>query len=470
MGSLPTLSTIAFLPVKFAMRCLALLLCISSLTSAAIANERSPRPNVVIFFTDDQGTLDANCYGSTDLYTPNIDRLAKTGVRFTQAYAHMVCCPARAMLMTGRYPQRSGVNQWTQGNLKSVPGVNMAVEEVTLAEALKATGYRTALFGKWHLGAHRDFGPTRQGFDEFFGHRGGFIDNYNHFFLHGKGFHDLYEGTEEVFQRDEYFPDLMTARAVEYIAANKDAPFFMVVAFNLPHYPEQPDSQFDKRYANLPMPRRSYAKVISTVDDRIGRIVTALEENDVLDHTILVCMSDNGHSAETNEIRFDDHHSGLPKGHRYGANGGGGNTGKWLGHKATFFEGGIRVPLLVSYPAKLPAGIKRDQAVTAMDIYPTVLKLCGVEVPDDVKLDGHSLLPIINANANSQYEVMHWQWMRGWCVREGNWKLISNGQNEKLVNLADEQPEQTNHTADHPDVVTRLRKLHEEWTADVSPK
>ena len=124
-------------------------------------------PNVVILFTDDQGTIDANCYGSKDLITPNIDKLAATGVLFTQAYAHTVCCPARAALMTGRHPQRGGVWNWTQGDMNSTKGINMALEEVTLAEALKPAGYKTALFGKWHLGAHRDYGPKKQGFDEF---------------------------------------------------------------------------------------------------------------------------------------------------------------------------------------------------------------------------------------------------------------------------------------------------------------
>mgnify|MGYP003324331377 FL=1 len=156
---------------------------------------QAAKPNVVILFTDDQGTVDANCYGSTDLITPNIDKLAATGVRFTQAYAHTVCCPARAALLTGRHPQRGGAVHWTQGDMNSANGINMALEEVTLAEALKPAGYRTALCSKWHLGAHRDYGPKKQGFDEFFGIRDGFIDNYNHFYLHRNGFHDLYQGT-----------------------------------------------------------------------------------------------------------------------------------------------------------------------------------------------------------------------------------------------------------------------------------
>ena len=198
---------------------------------------RAKSPNVVILFTDDQGTIDANCYGSKDLITPNIDRLAETGVLFTQAYAHTVCCPARAALMTGRHPQRGGVWNWTQGDMNSVKGINMALEEVTLAEALKPAGYRSALFGKWHLGAHRDYGPKKQGFDEFFGIRDGFIDNYNHYFLHGTGFHDLYEGTTAVKAEGQYFPELIVKRSLNFIDENKDNPFFLYVPFNIPHYP-----------------------------------------------------------------------------------------------------------------------------------------------------------------------------------------------------------------------------------------
>ncbi|MCK5173711.1 MAG: sulfatase-like hydrolase/transferase, partial [Planctomycetes bacterium] len=218
---------------------IALFLCIPNRTlSAGTDNDK---PNVVIFFTDDQGTLDANCYGSEDLYTPATDQLSETGVRFTQAYAHMVCCPARAMLMTGRYPQRCNVNWWTQGNAKIEKNRNMFRSEVTIAEALKGAGYKTALFGKWHLGAHADHGPTEQGFDEFFGLLGGFIDNYNHYFLHQDGFHDLYEGKEEVFAEGKYFPDMITERALQFVDRNKDNPFFLYVAFNTPHYPEQSD-------------------------------------------------------------------------------------------------------------------------------------------------------------------------------------------------------------------------------------
>jgi arylsulfatase A len=428
------------------------------------------RPNVVIFFTDDQGTLDAHCYGSTDLYTPTMDKLAATGVRFTQAYAHIVCCPARAMLMTGRYPQRGNVNHWTQGNAKGEKRRNMFREEVTLAEVLREAGYKTALFGKWHLGAHPDHGPTEQGFEEFFGLRGGFIHNYNHYFLHGNGFHDLYEGKQEVWAKGNYFPDMITERATQFIDKHRQVPFCMVVAFNTPHYPEQADSKFDERYQNMAMPRRSYAKMISTADDRMGRIVDRLEEHGLRENTLIVFMSDNGHSAEDFKIRGENHSSGLAEGTNYGANGGGGNTGKWLGHKNTFLEGGIRVPAVISYPTKIPQGVVREQAITAMDWLPTILSLCQVPLPE-VKLDGSNLLPVIeSATASSPYDVLHWQWSDRWAVREGDWKLIGQGDaGQFLGNLSDAQPEKKNYLNEEPALVKRLQALHETWAKEVQP-
>jgi arylsulfatase A-like enzyme len=455
-----------------------------------ISEKSGRRPNVVVFLTDDQGTLDVNCYGSKDLFTPNLDSLATSGVRFTQFYAHIVCCPCRAMLLTGRDPQRSGVYTWTQADAKAKMGINMALEEVTLAEALKAAGYRTAIFGKWHLGAALGYGPTNQGFDEFFGIRNGFIDNYNHYQLHGNGFHDLYRGEEEVVENGQYFPDLVVAEAKRFIEMNRSQPFFLYVAFNLPHYPQQADSKFDDMYASLPMPRRAYARIVTTVDNRMGQILKRLEELGLRENTIIIFASDNGHSSEKYQIKPANHSSGLPQGHDYGANGGGGNTGKWRGAKGSFFEGGIRVPAMISYPPKVPAGAVRDQAITVADFYPTILDLCGV-APPDRELDGRSLLPVLNsAQAPGPHKTLHWQWEEkevSWAAREGDWKLIYNGsdttdpwQNHPepgrkipkvfLGNLSEEEPEYKNHAEEKPVIVQRLMKLHEEWAMKVDPR
>ncbi|MDA7909884.1 sulfatase-like hydrolase/transferase [Akkermansiaceae bacterium] len=449
----------------------AIIFIIFAAVSSHAFSDQSEKPNVVIFYTDDQGTLDAGCYGSKDLHTPNMDRLAKNGVRFTQAYAHTVCCPSRAAFLTGRHPQRSGINNWTQGNMNGPDGLNMSLAEITFAEAFKESGYRTALFGKWHVGSHRNHGPMKQGFDEFFGIRNGFIDNYNHYFLHGKGYHDLYEGTTEVFKKGSYFPELITDRALSFIEKNREAPFLLYLGFNIPHYPEQALPEHTAIYQGLDMPRRSYAAMITTTDHYMGQVLEKLSQLGLTENTIVIFQSDNGHSAENGlNIQYEDHSSGHPKGHYYFAHGGGGNTGKWIGAKGTFLEGGIRVPAVVSWPAKLPKGIVRDQIITIMDWYPSLLEWCGIKKPD-VVLDGHSLQPVIHsAEAPAAHEVLHFQWRNSWAVRKGDWKLIGNKQGKPknemrytLHHLTDENPEVTDYAEEKPARVQELIALHESW-------
>ncbi|MDP6037206.1 MAG: sulfatase-like hydrolase/transferase, partial [Candidatus Latescibacteria bacterium] len=339
------------------------------------------RPNVVIFYTDDQGTMDAGCYGSVDLKTPHMDGLAGRGIRFTQAYAHTVCCPSRSALLTGRFPQRSGINDWASNHVSDEKGINMFLDEVTIAQILKAEGYRTALFGKWHVGAKLEHGPNAFGFDEFFGHRCGFIDNYKHMFLHSNRgqppFHDLWRDLEEVFEDGVYFSDLVVREAHRFLDEAGDDPFFLYLPFNLPHYPYQPDGKFVDDYKDLPEPRSLYAPMVATVDDRIGQVIQKIDDLGMRDNTLIIYMSDNGHSVETFQSW----------GMEYGAHGGGGNTGRWRGHKGTFYEGGIRVPAIVSFPGHIPQGEVRDQAMTNMDFLTTILEMLGIEVPD-CEIDG----------------------------------------------------------------------------------
>ncbi len=443
------------------------------------------KPNVILIYTDDQGTLDAGCFGANDLYTPNIDKLSRSGIRFTQAYAHTVCCPSRAALLTGRHPQRSGIITWTQNDAHAEKkGINMPLDEVTIAEVLKENGYQTGLFGKWHLGGALENGPLEQGFDTFYGFRGGFIDNYVHFFLHGKGFHDLWSDKEEIFERDHYFPALMTEKTIEFIENNRMRPFFAYVAFNLPHYPEQPDSAFIPFNSSLAEPRKSYASAVSTVDDKIGQIIQKIEELGLREHTMIIFMSDNGHSTEETMIRMDGHLSGLPKGTNYCANGGGGYTGKWRGAKGSFLEGGIRVPAIISYPGHFPENENRDQIVSCMDIFPTICEITGSKLPE-CAIDGYSLLPIIaSESALSNHHALYFQWEDQWAVREGKWKLIVKGrdttgkfsnhtQKEEemespyLANLEAENPEAFNYANEQPEVVEKLTNLYTEWAARV---
>jgi arylsulfatase A-like enzyme len=233
--------------------------------------------------------------------------------------------------------------------------------------------------------------------------------------------------------------------------------------------------EFEALYGGIADPaRRSYAAMISTTDHYIGRILEKIEALGLRENTIIIFMSDNGHSEETGlEIRVDHHASGYPKGHAYGASGGG-NTGPWTGHKSQFLEGGIRVPAIISFPSKLPQNLVRDQIITAMDWFPTVLNLCGIKpAPDAPKLDGHDLTAVIeSADTESAYGgVLHFAWGNTWAVRDGEWKLIgSKGQpGGSLHRLTDEQPEVTDHAANHPDIVARLTALHDAWIKEVTP-
>jgi len=431
-------------------------------------------PNVLIIYSDDQGTLDAGCYGSADIHTPAIDGLASRGVRFTQAYAHTVCCPSRAALMTGRHPQRTGINSWAQRAITDPDGINMSLDEVTLAEVFQQAGYRTALFGKWHLGSHRDHGPTRQGFDEFFGIRDGFIDNHNHFFLHADGFHDLFEGTEEVFARGQFFPEMITERSLEFLQQNRRQPFFLYLAYNTPHYPEQAPRRDLKHYRDVAEPRRSYGAFITTTDRLIGRVLDKLDALKLTDNTVVIFMSDNGHSEEDYQIRIDNHNSGYPRGHDYGPHGGGGNTGKWIGHKGTFLEGGVRTPAIISLPGTLPQNVVRNQAITTMDWFPTLLDICQLTVPQ-VELDGRNILPLINdPDMTTPHKQFFFQWQQNWAVREGDWKLIRTRGRQanspeilSLHQLTGESPEATDHADGHPEIVRHLQQLYTDWATDV---
>jgi arylsulfatase A len=439
---------------------LAVLLSLCSFVSA-----REGRPNVILVYADDQGSVDVNCYGAKDLMTPSLDGLAERGVRFTQFYAAApVCSPSRAALMTGRVPQRAGV----PGNVSSTLGHDgMPAEQVTIAEMMKKAGYVTGHIGKWHLGYTPETMPNGQGYDYSFGHMGGCIDNWSHFFYwQGPNRHDLWQNGNHIWRDGEYFPELMVEEGHRFIEENKDRPFFMYWAINLPHYPLQGTEKWRAKYEHLPSPRNKYAAFISTMDEHIGLLLAKLDELDLRDDTIVIYQSDHGHSTE--ERTF----------------GGGGSAGPYRGAKFSLFEGGIRVPAMISWPGKLPAGVVRGQMATNCDWMPTIAGLCGVEIPDR-KLDGRSLVEVIKSDdAVSPQQTFHWQSGGGrnpqWAVRDGDWKLIANPNDTSrrapltkddqrfLVNLSADVTEMTNLASEHPDVVKRLEKLHQEWLVELA--
>lgn len=423
----------------------------------AMAGEAAPGPNVILILTDDQGTIDVNCFGAADLHTPNLDALAGRGTRFTQFYVGApVCSPSRAALLTGRCPQRAELPTNAYGE-RGMPG-----HQVTIAEMLKAAGYRTGIFGKWHLGEVNDQVPLSQGFDEFFGHKLGCIDNYSHFFYwQGPNRHDLWRNNEVVWEAGQYFPDLVVREAHRFLEENQNQPFFLYLPFNVPHYPMQGEPEYRERYADLEEPRKAYAAFVSTIDEKIGAVIDKVDALGLRENTLIIFMSDHGHSVEER------------------ANFGGGYSGPYRGHKFTLWEGGVRVPCIASWPGKIPEGEVRGQVAVSMDWLPTIAHYCGVQAPQR-PLDGKNIAGVIASHeAASPHEALCWELSKQWAVREGDWKLVVNGpastHNGKdlpaeeifLSNLAEDPGESNNLASENPRIVARLTRIHEQWADDV---
>ena len=413
-----------------------------------VANGQNRQPNVVIIYTDDQGTLDLNCYGATDLKTPNIDALAEKGVRFTQFYAAPVSSPSRASLLTGQFTRHAGL--WNNvGATTCLP-----VGKPTIAEQMKKNGYATGLIGKWHLGEIPEATPNARGFDYFFGHRGGCIDNYSHFYYwDGPNRHDLWRNNDEVFYYGQFFSEIAVREVKNFINDHRKQPFFLYWAVNMPHYPVQGSPKWNEYYKNLPYPRNLYAAFVSTMDEIIGEIITYLDREGLRDNTVIIFQSDNGHSVETRN------HNG------------GGFCGDYRGAKFSLFEGGIRVPAIISWPGHLPENQVREQMVMNIDWFPTIAELCRIDLKG-LDIDGKSLLPVVmNPQAASPHEILYFDSGNQWAVRKGDWKLIGNPQdpvNPKsiapsdslfLCNLKMDVTESENLIKKYPQTADELIKL-----------
>lgn len=400
--------------------------------------------NVVLIVADDLGSVDLNCYGSDDLLTPNIDALANRGVRFTQFYVgSAICSPSRAALLTGRYPHRAQLPRNT--DYKGMPG-----SQFTLAELFQEAGYRTSLIGKWHLGETPETDPQAQGFDEFFGHRRGCIDNYSHFFYwSGPNRHDLWRNRTEVFESGEYFPDLMVREAKRFLQAQQDEPFFLYFALNTPHYPMQAEQRFVDMYVDLEdANRQRYAAFVTSLDDKVGQVLDELDRLNLAENTLVVFMSDHGHSIE--ERAF----------------GGGGSAGPYRGAKGTLWEGGIRVPCILSLPSVIPAGEIRDHWVTSMDLFPTIAEYVELKLPDH-KIDGRSITNLIaDVDASAPHNTWHWELYGKWAVRHKQWKLVKTDKETFLSDLSIDLSEHNNLAEANPDIVKALTALHKDWEVE----
>lgn len=421
------------------------------------------RPNIVVVYCDDLGYGDLGCYGSDAIRTPHLDALADDGVRFTDWYSNSpVCSPSRAALLTGLYPAKAGVSH-ILGGRRGTGGLKP--EAKTLAERLKEAGYRTALYGKWHLGSSDDARPNARGFDDYFGFHAGCVDYYSHIFYwgmpHVNPVHDLWSNREEVWRDGEYMTHLITDKSVAFIERGREEPFFLYAAYNAPHYPMHAPDKYMERYSHLPRDRQLMAAMISAVDDGVGEIVAALKRAGVYDNTLIFFSSDNGPSSEARN--FLDGTEDV----YYG-----GSAGIFRGHKASLFEGGIREPAILVYRAAITGGQTITEAGMMADIVPTVLEFAGLEAPAPGELDGASVAAMVTEGARTPHRQLFWEYGSQLAVREGNWKLVLGGKLDfdrtqpdavHLSDLSTDPGERINVKERFPDVAERLERDARVW-------
>lgn len=433
------------------------------------------RPNFVVFMTDDQGYGDLSCMGATDFQTPHIDQLASNGARFTDWYSNSpVCSPSRASLLTGRYPGNAGVRSILDGH-RTATGLPPHVP--TIPAELKKLGYQTYMAGKWHLGMKEESRPHNHGFDHWYGFLAGCIDYYSHIFywgmnLPGPGInptHDLWEDGNEVWNNGEYFTEVIAEKAIAYIrqAASSNDPFFLYVPFNAPHYPMHAPEKYMKRFKSLPWDRQVMAAMLSAVDDAIGMINAEIESLGLADNTCTVFTSDNGPSRESRnwlDGTLDPYY--------------GGTTGKLKGHKFSLYEGGIRVPGIINWPGRIPAGQVLDSPSASMDIFPTLLSAAGGSI-EEYEFDGQNLLPYVCDKKTPPERDIFWEMGSQTAIRRGKWKFVHRGQlveespeNETnhLSNLDEDMGERDNLHQQQTEIVEKLSEAASEWRAGIEAR
>lgn len=432
------------------------------LSSVALAKEGAAQPNIVFILADDFGYGDLGCMGCTDIATPNIDRLAAEGVKFTDFYANApVCTPTRTGFMTGRWQQRCGLEsafgytaeqarrvngQWV--NEPDIHALGLPLTETTIADRLKAAGYATGAFGKWHLGFKDEFNPTKRGFDEYFGELLGHADYYKHAYFDGT--YAMRDGLEPV-KRDGYFTDLVNERAVKFIRDHQAVPFFLYVPHLAVHGPFQPpDAPETPMVTKESMhhgSRAIYKAMVERIDLGVGMMLAELDKHGLTDNTLVVFSSDNGGERYSRN---------LPLFH----------------HKATVWEGGIRVPCLMRWPAKLPKGKVTSQMAITMDLHATFLAAAGITSPAPKPLDGINLLPLLTSDAKPVERTFFWRIDRSnrqqRAIRHGKWKYINDGNTmDLLFNLDTDIGERTDLGYQHPDILHDLKAKLKAWEVEM---
>lgn len=411
------------------------------------------RPNILFIMADDLGYADLSCYGRREYRTPNIDRIAAEGARFTQAYANSsVCSATRVALLTGRYQYRLPVGLEEPLGYRNV---GLPPEHPTLPSVLRSAGYGTTLIGKWHLGNLPDYGPLKSGYDHFWGLRGGGVDYFTHKFGTGKNDPvDLWDDDQRIEPKG-YMTDLLGDRAVKVVSdyARAQRPFFISLHFTAPHWPwEGPgDEAESQRLSSLYHldggSQKTYAAMVQQLDLQVGRVLKALETSGVAKNTIVVFTSDNGGE------RFSD-------------------TWPLTGKKTELLEGGIRVPALVRWPGRIKAGVVAEQTAMTMDWAPTLWSAAGATPSPDSPPDGIDLTPVLTGRSAPVSRKLYWRYRFNGqrAVRDGDMKWLKIGANTFLFNLAEDPLERANLKARQPETYRRLLADYDVWNATMLPE
>jgi len=451
--------------MKFGLRALtaAAILWLGAAASEATQG-RARRPNILLILADDLGYADIGAYDGREIPTPHIDRLAAAGIRFTDGYVSgPYCSPSRAGLMTGRYPQRFGYEFNPDGS----PDYGLSPIEKTMAERLRAAGYRTALFGKWHLGYADRLRPLRRGFEEFYGFLGA-----EHSYVDaagtdvGTGLPDpLVDGTKPATSTS-YLTDALGDRAVDYIGRHASEPFFLYLAFNAAHAPMEAPQKYLARFPGIvDSRRRTYAAMLSAMDDAIGRTLAALRDHGLEERTLVIFLNDNG--GPTMPSTTENGSSNWPL----------------RGSKRQTWEGGIRVAFVIAWKGRLDAGRVDHRPVIQLDLLPTALSAAGIPVKPG-EFDGVDLMPFLTGSATGEpHDALYWRLGGMMAVRRGDWKLVKTREgplvdldpsvlndlsSAGLYNLAEDVGETRDRAAQHPDKVKELSDLWQAWSRQMA--
>jgi len=432
----------------------------------------SPQTNVLLIVADDLGWPDLGCLGPKPVKTPNLDRLAAEGVRAASFYVTWpACTPSRGSILTGRYPQRNGLydlirndmvdygHRYTPHEYAVSPEMTLGldVREATVGDVLQKAGYRTAVVGKWDMGQARRFLPPQRGFDFFYGFGNNGIDYYTH---ERYGVPSMFRGNERTAaDKGTYATDLFRREALRFLGESGGRPWFLYLGFNAPHSASSfaPDTPGGRRFSGVQAPERyvapyvaqgvpealaRYYGAVTCMDESIGEILASLRERGVERDTLVIFLSDNG-------------------------GGGNGGNAPLRGQKGTLWEGGLRVPFVARWPARLPAGKVSEEFLTTLELLPTIVSACGAQPPSGVKLDGFDLLPVLRGEKPSPRSEMFWQRRGDKAARVGRFKWVESPKGGGLFDLAADLGETKDLSQELPDVLSKLKARFAAWRAEM---